>query len=492
MRATLLTACLIAAPSAEPALILSEAFADPSAWGDAQGEFIELGNPGPDSAAWDSVAVTVEGQSLRLGSLGLGPRECFLICRDSLAASASGWACRRGWPGMTLANGRSLSAEIAWRGGSFRASLPPSRTGVSWENTWDASAGFAAFLPSRAALAGGDSATPGARNSRSALAPARDLALGGAEWDPGQGILRVTVEDRGSAPAERAGLALRLDADWDGSAETLIDSAPLPAGAYPRTVSIAVPPAARGLADIRLTRDEDPADDGMRLNLGPKGPLALAEWHPAPKDGAPEWVEIRNRTGDGGGEGRRVSLALAALNGCALGARAGGLDPGERLVLTADTAAFRARYGRIAVRALRPEGWKALRNAGDTLVLSLAGFASDSIAYGPVPPDEGGTPGYAGPDSAPAGWRLWGRKASPGGPLDIEVRVAPGGSFVLRAFDPEGGLVREIARGGPGRHRLAWDGKAERGRALPRGPYILCLSFGDGTSRKRAVLAGER
>jgi hypothetical protein len=163
-------------------------------------------------------------------------------------------------------------------------------------------------------------------------------------------------------------------------------------------------------------------------------------------------------------------------------------------VLTGSLDRFRARYGPIKARVLQPSGWRPLRNTGDTLILSLAGFTVDSVAYGPVSPGEagpGGTPGFPGPAAETAGWSLSGRVAGPGGPLDVEVRVPPGGSYALRAFDLEGNRVRDLGKGGAGRHAHAWDGRGEGGRALAPGAYVLCLAFADGTVRKRAVLVAD-
>lgn len=477
-----------------PALILSEILADPAALPDAQGEFLELGAPRADSVFLDSVAVSVDGQKLFLGALALGPGACFLICRDSAAYARSGIACARGWGGMSLANTRSLQAEAAWAGGSFRASVPPARPGASWENTWDPSAGYSAFLPARAAGAGGDSATPGARNSRGIGPAGRDLALAAIEASGSN--LCVTVEDRGSAPPPPSALGLRLDADWDGIAETPLDSLPLEAdGTFPRVIRFRLPPDARGRLEAALRpeggADADPGNDALSLSLEPDGgPLAFGACQPAGGAGEPEWVEIRNATAERGGAGRRISLAAATVGGMPAGP-AGSLAPGERAVLTADTAAFRARHGALKAKVMRPERWRALRNSGDTLVLALAGLPADTLAWGPVGGDGAAIAGGAGAPEA-AGWSLSGRTAFPDAPLEIEVRSPPGMGYVLRAFDLEGACAREIGRGGPGRRTHAWDGRGEGGRRLPFGAYVLCLAFEGGGARKRAVAAGER
>ena len=473
-----------------PALILSEILADPSALPDAQGEFLELGHPGSDSAQVDSAAVSVDGASFALGPLALGPDACLLICRDSAAYARIGIACFRAWPGMSLANGRPLDVALAWTGGNFHVTVPASRAGTSWENTWDPSAGYADFLPSRAGRVGGDSATPGTRNSRSLRPVARDLALTAMRAEAGR--IRVTVENRGSGPPPPSRLVLRLDADWNGLDEAPLDSIALDAsGIFPANLEFRIPPGVRGRLTASLGRDEESGDDVLAVGLEPaKSPLAFGACEPEGRNGGPEWVEIRNTTAMAGAAGRRIGLASATVGGMALGAKAGNLDPGERIILASDTVAFRSRYGPLKARVLRPEPWRALRNAGDTLVLALAGIAVDTLSWGPV---RANAPA-AGGEGAPveAGWTLSGRTAFPEAPLDIEVRAPAGAEYVLRAFDLEGGIAREVGRGGPGTRVHVWDGRGAGGRALPRGAYVLCLSFGDGRTRKRAVLAGER
>jgi hypothetical protein len=474
-----------------PSLVFSEILADPSAWPDAQGEFIELGCPRADSVFLESVSVSIDGRALFLGALALGPGECLLLCRDSAAYGRAGIPCRSGWDGMSLANSRPLDGAIVWKGGSFRATLPTARPGVSWENTWQAAAGYAEFLPSGAARAGGDSATPGSRNSRSARPAARDLAL--SSMDPAPGSVQVTVEEGGSGPPPASWIRLRLDADWDGLAETSLDSIPLEAsGPYPRSFRLACPPEARGRLEAVLGPDEEPANDSRSLVLEPEGfPLAFGDFHAAATEGEPEWLEIRNVTGAGGSPPRRMESGALALDGASLGIPGMGLGPGESVFLTPDTAAFRARFGAVKARLARPEHWRALRNSGDTLILSACGIPADTLAWGAGRED---IPAAAGAGSLPenGGWSFSGRAASPAAPLDVEVRAPEGAGYVLRAFDLEGQCVREVGRGGPGRRRHAWDGRGEGGRALPRGAYVLGLSFAGGKTRKRAVVAGER
>lgn len=498
--------------------------ADPTAVADAQGEFLEVGNPGADTLRLDSLRIDVDAQSLVLTGLVLEPGGVFLLCRDSLHSANGGMACRAQWSGLSLANGRETRVGFAWNGGESAFVLPASRPGVSWENTWEAEGGFGRFLPSAGAWAGGDSATPGFRNSRSVRQAMRDLGIVEVTWipagisgnaAPGEGIVQVRVENRGTGEPPRSFLSLRLDADWDGDAETPLDSVAveMPASGE-RVLRLGMGSGLRGIVRAALDPDENPGNDVFLLPVEPGRPLAITEWRPAPEAGEAEWVEIRNRTGDSGGIGRRLDLSRAAFNGMPLGSKAGGLDPGEFLVLTASLERFHARYGPIKARVLQPAGWRSLRNSGDTLTLTLAGFTVDSVVYDaagdavvdgvPVPGGASGalsdsrgglpgTPGFAAGAAGENGWTLSGKVAGPGRPLDVEVRMADGKDYVLRLFDLEGNLMRELARGGPGRRLHTWDGSGEGGAVLNPGPYILCLSMAGRRPRREAIiLMGDR
>ena len=490
-------------------LILSEAMADPGAVPDAQGEFLEIGNPGADTIRLDSLRIDAASQSLLIGRIRIAPGETLLLCRDSLPSANGGMVCGARWAALSLPNGRAAEVSLSGAGWRNVFALPASRTGVSWENTWDARESYLAFAPSGAAWSGGDSATPGFRNSRSALRPEHDLGIMNVTWyaaagagegaagaaGKGEGFLEARVARRGSGAAPASFLSLRLDADWDGEAEILIDSLSVDMPASGEAVlRCGAGSGVRGIVHARLTRDEDPGNDLFLLPVEPGRPLAITEWHPAPAAGEPEWVEIRNRTADSGGIARRLDLSRAGFNGLALGSKAGILEPGGFLVLTESLERFRARFGPIKARVLQPAGWRALRNSGDTLVLSLAGMTVDSLAYGAVPAAEtreAGTPGFS-PDAAESamaeGWSLSGRIAGAGRTLDVEVRAATGKSYALRVFDLEGNKVRELGGGGAGRRLHTWDGRGDGGRALPPGPYILCLSRGGAGSRRAVAI----
>lgn len=514
MRTAALLLILAATPfPASSQIILSEALADPSALPDAQGEFLELANAGTRREAADSAFLAVDGDTLALGPVDLAPGAHLLLCRDSAALAAAGVACHRAQPGLSLANSRPLAVAVLWNGMRSAFTIPAAKPGVSWENTLDDGAGLLAFARCSRTFLAGDSATPGFRNSRSVRPAARDLGLSAALMGGDGSRLEVTVWDRG---AERAGGLLRVgvDGDWDGTAETPVGDAVevRPGGGG---LSLALDPDHLGLLRLELAGDEDPAGNSLSLLREAGRTLEISEACPAPEAG-PEWAEIRNATGEGGGFPRALDLSRVEWNGRALGPAAGRLGPGEYLLVTEDAAGLRARLGPLKVRIAGVAGWGSLRNTGDTLRLSLAGHPLDSLAYaGSEAAKETGcvvrarsgdggasssaaaaaataapTPGYPSPVATAPRFALdlSSRVLAPGGRLDIVVETPPGSAWALRIFDLEGNLRGVLARGAPGRHEVAWSGGG-----LPPGPYLLGLASGSRRPlRVPVILAGPR
>jgi hypothetical protein len=178
--------------------------------------------------------------------------------------------------------------------------------------------------------------------------------------------------------------------------------------------------------------------------------LSIHRYCARPRDGEPEWIEILNVSPV------PVSLQHVRVQGRALAA-SGWLDPGESLTAGRDT---------VPLRLWRPGGrlhgtgtWSNLRNAGDTLRLSLTGGPMlDSLVYGggSFPReacasldagDGGGTGGAAfGYALEPSALR-WRSGAQP---LAIRVRAPASGRYELRAYDIDGLELCTLARNAEG------------------------------------------
>jgi flagellar hook assembly protein FlgD len=72
----------------------------------------------------------------------------------------------------------------------------------------------------------------------------------------------------------------------------------------------------------------------------------------------------------------------------------------------------------------------------------------------------------------------------------IEFALPARSPVTLAVFDVRGRCVRRLAAGtyDPGRHRIAWDGRGEDGRAVSSGVYFARLRAGREERTRRLVL----
>ena len=199
--------------------------------------------------------------------------------------------------------------------------------------------------------------------------------------------------------------------------------------------------------------------------------LLVSEVWAAPEEG-PEWVELLNPAD----EEVPVDSLFLRRNGkrCALGGAP--VPAGGRLLLAADTAAFRELHGPARVDLRRPSCWLSLPNGGGELALAGPdGEALDSVRWDAVPrgaalerdfaaagEEEGGrppadlvraeraTPGFAfrqGPraDTLALPRRLF----RPGERIPLKLRLESGSSLEWSVADPGGRTFSSGKRSGP-------------------------------------------
>jgi len=374
--------------------------------------------------------------------------------------------------------------------------------------------------------------TPGARNSLSP--PQYDLAVTAfTAASPAVVVhqpvfLSVTVTNGGEFPPDSAALNVYLDADRDGSPERAellgayaIDTAAVKEYGDSLVFNLSWEPPGTGelrfSAVVAAEPDSNPANDRRDLAvsvLGLKNSIAINEIMYYPLEDTPEWIELYNF----GGEAVNMknwlfSDAQSGMKPVALG-RDLLLNPGNYLVLTADSAGTADFYpGSFAVA--RMTGFPALNNGGDRLTLTdPAGRTADEVSYGAswgkrrgvslerVSPEmpgaargnwglctdaHGATPGRKNslqPVAQSAGIAVT-TDPDPFSPEDamhntctITVQLPFVRSLVtMKIYDRLGRVIRDVVRGEPkgSVFTAAWDGRNNAGALMPTDIYIIYL-----------------
>ncbi len=495
-------------------LLLSEVMADPAAVPDASGEYLELGNAGEKDLHIGELVIKVGENSLILYDLTLPAGGVALLCRDSLPDRNGGMACDKKAEGLQLANGRALSISLKYGERESTFEVPPSKSGQSWENTWDGKSDFSDFAISRAIFAGGDKGSPGHPNSVSVVPPLYDLAITEVDYNQETMMARVRIENRGRRLPESSSISLLSDNDLDGIHDVVTQAHPLDVYSCEEECFVAfrLEEGKSPLWVFALSRDANPLNDTLAFMLPgmDSGELVkFTEICAAPTGGAPEWVELRNMSP------HSLELSALRLQGRPIIDPGNGSPflPGEYLVITEDENAFRAVHGNLKLRLLQMPGWKVLRNTGDTVRLTLAsGAILDSVAYGGIRLSEktgclervgsglssvpgeshamGATPGYEENRNRPTSWKVSPRilRADKGGRIDVQVTASAGRTFKLEIFDLTGHPVRALCDECAGSRSFSWEGEDDKGRVLPIGPYILLFQPQGGRSQKKSVV----
>lgn len=229
-----------------------------------------------------------------------------------------------------------------------------------------------------------------------------------------------------------------------------------------------------------LSTGADSVTDIHSLLTGDAGSLlALRRFCARPRNGEPEWIEVRNVAAV------PVSLAKARLEGRALSGAAK-LDPGESLTALAAADTAEMRLWQPGARAFPLSSWPGLRNSGDTLRLSVdvpvrngavASLILDSVIYGvaavpreacaSVPAEESAAAAHGFALEMPPG--RWKRRA---GPWTVTVTAPAAGAYDLRVYDLDGLALCALAHGASGPRTFALS-RATCGRLTASATAVL-------------------
>ena len=118
-------------------MVVSEIHGNPERLSDSEGEYLELFHADSLPYFSDSLTLIVDSDD----TLRLPPEwkayQIVLICRDSSAMSARGFACHREWSSLSLANSKEVSLTVTDSSRTLEFTTPPPLPGVSWENVLD-------------------------------------------------------------------------------------------------------------------------------------------------------------------------------------------------------------------------------------------------------------------------------------------------------------------------------------------------------------------
>jgi hypothetical protein len=344
------------------------------------------------------------------------------------------------------------------------------------------------------------------------------------------GVVMVTVRNRGLAPAPSFGVALsigtrsalrQLTEDGYGSGLAPDDSTVL-------QVPVSVRPG-DSLIVCQLRYDNGSGTvatlSSLAICASPREySIVINEIQFDPREPEPEWIELYNTSSvavslegwsiHDGGTGKPAKLQPHTA-----------MSPQSYLVVAADTAALFAVRGRLVNAVECVSGFPSLNNAGDAVVLT-DGFGSviDSVWYFPswhnpaIDDPAGRSLERIRPELASNDPKSWTSSASwnratpgernsvyasvPGNGARLSVSPNPfspdhdgrddvamfrcalpagAGVFTLRVYDVKGRPVRTLADHRPiaAETFLAWDGRTETGSVAPIGPYVALLEAYD-------------
>jgi hypothetical protein len=294
-------------------------------------------------------------------------------------------------------------------------------------------------------------------------------------------------------PADLLGakVVFSLDKNLDGMGDTAVVTGLSPADCEDdrlplhRAFFFSTPAVLRAEVQARAggSGNSDSVTDVRSILSGEVGSLLLLRTFCArPKNGEPEWIEIRNIS-DVTVSLEKVKVEARLLAGSMV---APAMDPGESVTVLAASDTAEMRLWRPGARAIPLASWPALRNSGDTLRVSVdvkardgstAALVLDSVIYGAgastreacasVPTEESGAGAHGFGIEVPPG--RWMRRA---GPLSINVTAPQGSPYDVRVYDLDGLELCSLARRAVGPQVLSLS-SATCGRLSPGVTAVL-------------------
>jgi hypothetical protein len=443
--------------------------------------------------------LTVKGDSVALPDLRVDSGAYAVLCRDTVRFEEHYGDSSGVWGDDSTENyalsqiilslpNSSGSVELSGPGGADSFGWDGSAgDGTSYERIDDTSWGVTASEVR---------STPGRRNHG---APVR------FDW----GVVQVEVEPQLPEPYQTVTIRARVENRGTEVSSTqvsleeetgmIIDS--LAIGGEP---GLSIEAAFRVVAkpglnvyEVAAAADERSANNRRQLLfMASLPPVWLSEIYAVPEGSEPEWLELFCAS----------DTALASLDLQIADTRDTvslfdlEVNPGDYVVVTYDSAAFRNRYFESVAPVWQVPDLPALNNDGDTIALLLSGALVEKVGYPSVSSRRGVSLERVGASS------VWGFSVASGGAtpgmrnsIDVDYTATVGldvspnpfaaglGERATIAYTVPFGAEAELRLyGGDGRHlhtliqrepvvsgEITWDGRDDSGRLLPVGIYLL-------------------
>jgi hypothetical protein len=505
---------------------------DPVFLSDSEGEYLELINVSNNALAAESVLVVVNGRdSLWLNNLTFASKEILLICRDSLTMTDQETSCSLEWPNLSVSNASEIVIELQYEGSARTFNLERPQSGISWENTLDSQDSYRTFVPAVQPWLGNDLGSPGFLFSGSKLPLNRDLAVVALDADTSVATspkLNIELKNTGLQRITSTSLTVKLDMDWDGTPERILDSLDIPvsaSGDNTMTYTWAIPQGETGVFIVQIGTDENLSNNQASILYHPGPSLVLTEVCPNPPEEFPEWLELKNASS------HSISLKQVRYNQSSLDPATSPslmlLRSHEFAILTESIEKFRQTHADLKLKLLEMDSWDVLRNTGDTITLTLAGSqVLEEMRYASLPTGDKGkclvrdqyhagrwytvktetddvptepseetsSPGYEFKQDSVFSWSVSAKT------IDISraeehfvITIASPVSiqYTVKVFDLSGYEVAALCEKCSGKKSLQWYGKNKKGQTLPVGPYILWTRPGKSSPRKKVVILAK-
>ncbi len=476
--------------------IISEVFANPSFLEDSQSEFIELVN-----LSSSSLDINLLYRNNTLSALNLKPGVPVLICRDSVALNSVGIACFLNWNDLILTNSDSLRFSIQTILDTLNFTVPPAKSGVSWENHYQNLINESQWKLATTAsdILKGDLASPFILPFDSLFMFNRDLKIDSIYTFETKSTIQFHIFIKNIGKQLLPNFHIKTVLYRNGLLENGFE---LDSSLIDRSISslqkekiiLEFQKIQQGLFHFELSEDDFTLNNIKTIFFSKPSPIIISEVCPNPTEGDAEWFEITN-SGNETFSLRFIHYNLKPLSSLI------SIEPQQSIIVTNNKDMFNLKFGSLNLTVIEPPTWNILSNDGDSVIIyfkhTLSEFTLlDSMFYPKITTtqknncwikDSNGkwtpvsnqinstsSPGFLPPVSKQLTWNLNSKIIRKNQNLEVEIETNLGKTVDVKIFDLKGRVVESLCSLCTGSLNLTWNG-TKQSSFLPMGPYILWI-----------------